>query len=209
MSIDQYIDATGPEDFIAQFPMMYMDADLDPLEFRLLLHYAHKKKTYESVATTAKKCHMSTGSVSQKRTSLIEKGWITSEGVSEFGTLFISVVDKWKENNLLYPSPGETSILINLKDLIKYSVSGDETHHKPLSAYVEAFGKFRNEDQADAVFTIWMEYGEETFFAVLEWLKDKNFRHYGSRIKAFATAAAKWGEMNAEENPAVIGELVT
>jgi hypothetical protein len=86
-----------------ELPNLYDDADLDPYEFRLLAHYKRVGNCYQSTKTTAEKCKMSTGKVSQARDSLHEKGFIViDEMLSEHDTLQITVVDRWAENFAKY-----------------------------------------------------------------------------------------------------------
>jgi DnaD/phage-associated family protein len=97
-----------------ELPNLYDDSDLDPYEFRLLAHYKRVGTCTEGTPTTATKCCMSTGQVSQKRQSLHNKGFIIMQVVyldDEHKTYSyrITVVDKWRENFDRYydPSRGE------------------------------------------------------------------------------------------------------
>jgi hypothetical protein len=99
-----------------ELPNLYDDADLDPFEFRLIAHYKRVGTCTESTATTAEKCHMSAGKVSQTRLSLAKKGLITLTEVKIHGgkAYSIDVVDMWEENFAKYsamrsktPSPHE------------------------------------------------------------------------------------------------------
>lgn len=80
-----------------EIPNIYDDADLEPLEFRLLVHYTRVGKCNESARTTARRCHMSHPTVLAGRASLAEKGWITLTP-NQFGGMDIQVVDVWEQN---------------------------------------------------------------------------------------------------------------
>ena len=89
-----------------EIPNLYDDADLDPYEFRLIVHYCRVGNCFQSVRTTAEKCHMSVGQVVASRKTLQEKGFIrTSE--AEQGTILIEVVNKWPENFSKYSAMRE------------------------------------------------------------------------------------------------------
>ena len=52
------------------------DANLDPYQFRLIMHYWRTGRCWEKVRTTAERCNMSIGQVSKTRNWLLENGWI-------------------------------------------------------------------------------------------------------------------------------------
>lgn len=96
-----------------ELPNLYDDSDLDPYEFRLLAHYKRVGNCWESTKTTAEKCKMSTGQVSQARDRLHDKGFIIiAEELHEKGTLQITVIDRWAENFEKYSkrSQGEQGV---------------------------------------------------------------------------------------------------
>ena len=102
MNDDQYIiDKSDLRKWRTEIPNLYDDADLDPYEFRLLVHYVRVGTCWQSTKTTAEKCHMSTGQVSKKRHSLAAKGFITLAR-NEHDTYTIEIVDKWPENFAIY-----------------------------------------------------------------------------------------------------------
>lgn len=94
--------------FFTQFPNIIDDSDLSPFEFRVLIHYYRVGECWEGVRTTAEKCRMSTGKVTDVRKTLEEKGFIkvtpNGDGVT------IEVVDKTKENLEKYCSPHEQGV---------------------------------------------------------------------------------------------------
>lgn len=94
--------------YFTQFPNIIDDYGLDPYEFRVLIHYYRVGECWEGVRTTAEKCKMSVGKVTEVRRSLFEKGLITilpnGDGVT------IEVVDKTKENLDKYRSPDEQGV---------------------------------------------------------------------------------------------------
>lgn len=90
--------------YFTQFPNIIDDAELDPYEFRLLIHYYRVGECWEGVRTTAKKCKMSPAKVSTVRKQLEEKNYIEIE-LDGLGGVTISVVDKARENCLLYEHP--------------------------------------------------------------------------------------------------------
>jgi DNA-binding MarR family transcriptional regulator len=94
--------------YFTQFPNIIDDSDLSPFEFRVLLHYYRVGECWEGVRTTASKCKMSTGKVSDARKSLEEKGYIKISPLGDGVT--IDVVDKTKENLDKYRSPDEPTV---------------------------------------------------------------------------------------------------
>lgn len=52
------------------------DSDLDPYQFRLMIHYWRVGNCWESIRTTAKNTHMSAGMVKKTRDWLLENNWI-------------------------------------------------------------------------------------------------------------------------------------
>ena len=84
----------NPKENFTILPNMYDDADLNAYEFRLLVHYRRVGNCYESLRTTAKKCHMGKTSVEKHRDSLAEKGWIVLAATAK-GTIAVEVVDRW------------------------------------------------------------------------------------------------------------------
>lgn len=103
--MDQIItDYSDLRKYRTELPNLYDDADLDPSEFRLLAHYKRVGTCTESIATTARKCRMGEGTVSEKRRGLVEKGFITAEEVPVLNgfSYRIEVIDLWLENFARY-----------------------------------------------------------------------------------------------------------
>lgn len=104
----------GPSElrkYRTELPNLYDDADLTPYEFRLLAHYKRVGCCFEGLGTTAVKCRMSEGQVSQCRRSLARKGFIVMKRDEMDKGRFrfvVRVVDQWKENFERY-SDRETS----------------------------------------------------------------------------------------------------
>lgn len=95
----QIYDPSDLRKYRIELPNLYDDADLDVYEFRLLAHYKRVGACWESTATTAAKCKMSVGKVSEARRTLQDKGFITiEEEPSEYGTIQITVNDVWAQN---------------------------------------------------------------------------------------------------------------
>ena len=95
----QLYDAGDLRKYRIELPNLYDDADLDPYEFRLLAHYKRVGTCWESTATTAAKCKMSVGKVSEARRSLQDKGFIhIQDEPSDYGTIQITVKDVWAQN---------------------------------------------------------------------------------------------------------------
>lgn len=97
----EIIDDSDLRKYRIEIPNLYDDSDLDPYEFRLLVHYKRVGRCTESTRTTATKCHMSAGQVSKKRKALAEKGFIDMQEVPLEGNQFsyiIIVLDRWQEN---------------------------------------------------------------------------------------------------------------
>lgn len=85
-----------------EIPNLYDDADLDPIEFRLLVHYKRiGNRCNESVRTTAKKCKISVGAVVEKRRSLADKGFVKLTTL-DTGKVIVEVVDMWEVNFITY-----------------------------------------------------------------------------------------------------------
>ncbi len=119
------VDAGDLRKYRTELPNIYDDADLDVYEFRLLAHYKRVGTCTESTKTTARKCHMSTGKITEGRRSLSIKKWISVLRVDLEGNNYsysITVLDRWLENFQRYspslhadpphqvnapPSPGE------------------------------------------------------------------------------------------------------
>jgi len=97
----QIIDKSDLRKWRTELPNMYDDADLDPYEFRLLVHYVRVGTCWQNTRTTAKICHMSIGQVCNKRKSLASKGFINLTH-NEHGTFTIEIVNKWHENFATY-----------------------------------------------------------------------------------------------------------
>src|SRR5579859_800136 len=100
-----------------ELPNLYDDADLTVYEFRLLAHYKRVGVCNEGLATTADKCHMSTGQASETRQSLASKGWITLETINTpSGPGYqVEVVDKWEENFAHYSQRSASRHLVKPK----------------------------------------------------------------------------------------------
>ena len=91
--------------YYTMLPNIMDDSDLDPFEFRLLVHYYRVGACWEGTKTTAQKCNMSVGAVSKKRRSLAEKGWILIQEPSKDNptdTVKITLVDRWADNANAY-----------------------------------------------------------------------------------------------------------
>lgn len=103
------VDPSDLRKWRTELPNLYDDSDLDPFEFRLLAHYKRVGTCIESLGTTARKCKMSTGKVSETRQALSDKGFVVltkRETPNEAGHIgySITVVDKWEENFAHYSS---------------------------------------------------------------------------------------------------------
>lgn len=94
--------------YFTQFPNIIDDSELDPFEFRILMHYYRVGECTQGVRTTAKICKMSIGKVADVRKTLEQKGFITISSIGE--SVAIEVVDKYHENGLKYRSGGEHSV---------------------------------------------------------------------------------------------------
>ncbi len=96
--------------YFTQFPNLIDDSDLTPHEFRLLIHYYRVGRggCWEGVRTTAKKCKMSVGKVSDVRQSLVQKGFIHLKKKDD-GSVHIHVVNKAAENISKYDGEGGRS----------------------------------------------------------------------------------------------------
>ena len=93
----QEISAPDLRKYRTELPNLLDDMDLDPYAFRLLVHYYRVGNCWESTRTTAQRCQMSVGKVSETRRMLAQRGLIhlADEGS---GTLKIHVRDIWPRN---------------------------------------------------------------------------------------------------------------
>lgn len=97
----EIIDESDLRKYRIELPNLYDDSDLDVYEFRLLAHYKRVGRCTESTRTTARKCSMSPGQVSEKRKTLAGKGFIQMQEVpidEKHTSYIIVIVDKWEEN---------------------------------------------------------------------------------------------------------------
>ncbi len=93
----QVIHAPDLRKYRTELPNLVDDMQLDPYSFRLLVHYYRVGNCWESVRTTAKRCCMSVGKVSQVRRELARRGLIEVKELAG-GNLSIRVRDIWPEN---------------------------------------------------------------------------------------------------------------
>jgi DnaD/phage-associated family protein len=119
MSEEQVIsDPSDLKKYRTELPNLYDDADLDVYEHRLLCHYKRVGECTEGLETTARKCRMSEGKVSEARQTLADKGWITLQRVSmDKGRyrFIVRVVDRWIENFANYSGLSAEQISSQLK----------------------------------------------------------------------------------------------
>lgn len=205
----EYIEP-GPslDEFRVELPRAYFEADdLDVYEFRLLAHYSQRGPGYGKQGTRAiaKACKMSISKVSESRASLVTKGYLTvDENVTTYGTLNVSVVSKW----------GVRTANKVLKDSLNNTCSHSEhptKKHQYLSAWVEKYGPFKNEDQAFTIATIHDTYGLEIYTQVIEWVGTNTYKTSEARIRAAATAAKNWGKNDKpkdDKEPKPTGRIV-
>jgi DnaD/phage-associated family protein len=119
MSEEQVIsDPSDLKKYRTELPNLYDDADLDVYEHRLLCHYKRVGECTEGLETTARKCKMSEGKVSEVRQALADNGWITLQRVSmDKGRyrFIVRVVDRWIENFAKYSGFSAKEIASQLK----------------------------------------------------------------------------------------------
>jgi hypothetical protein len=101
------VDASDLRKYRTELPNLYDDLDLTVYEARLLWHYKRVGRCIESTATTALKCKMSKGQVSESRHALAEKrtpqgARIINLSVSRYGTVGVEICDIWSENFATY-----------------------------------------------------------------------------------------------------------
>lgn len=179
-----------------ELPNLYDDADLDVYEFRLLAHYKRVGICREGLETTAAKCKMSVGQVSEKRQSLADKGWITLERIEMDRGRYryvVRVVDRWIENFARFsglpideiekqvqngsPSRGEGSPSRGegKKELIKNL--RDERFSAIAQKLSELTGGGLNSQTADMIDT-WMErHTDDWIFRAIEIAADNGAKH--------------------------------
>lgn len=102
MSERQQITAPDFKDNFVMIPNLIDDSDLDPYEYRLLVHYYRVGTCWKNTTTTAKACNMSRPQVVAKRQSLEQKGWIKIGRGGAQDSLTITVIDRWDENHKKY-----------------------------------------------------------------------------------------------------------
>lgn len=73
------------------------DADLDVYQYRLLTHYWRVGTCWETVRTTAEKCKMSAGKVSQVKKWLLSNGWI-KEIATDNGRIAVELCSPDEQN---------------------------------------------------------------------------------------------------------------
>jgi len=93
----QHIHAPDLRKYRTELPNLVDDMGLGPYEFRLLVHYYRVGNCWESTRTTARKCAMSVGKVSEARRGL-ERRKLIEIGDNAQGTLQINVLDIWPRN---------------------------------------------------------------------------------------------------------------
>lgn len=203
MTDEQFIsDPSDLKKYRTELPNLYDDSDLSVYEFRLLAHYKRVGECTEGLETTAKKCGMSEGKVSEARQTLAENGWITLQRVSmDKGRyrFIVRVVDRWIENFAKYsglsaeqiadqlkkaspsphegiPSPGEASPSPHegKKELVKKL--SDERFGRICDKLAEVTGGGLNPLTADLVNT-WLEkHLDEWILKAIEIAKAKGAR---------------------------------
>lgn len=112
-SNNNIVDNSGDRNNFTIIPNIIDDLDLSVYAFRLYFHIKRRAgengNCWESTATLAKACNMSTGMVSKAKTELAEKGLITITHVardkSKPAHHNISVDDIWMRNILAYEKP--------------------------------------------------------------------------------------------------------
>lgn len=146
MSDEQVIsDPSDLKKYRTELPNLYDDVDLDVYEHRLLCHYKRVGECTEGLETTAKKCGMSEGKVSEARQTLAEKRWITLEKVPmDKGRyrFIVRVVDRWIENFAKYSGFSAEQIVDQLK---KASPSPHEGSPSPHEGKKEPVKNLRDE----------------------------------------------------------------
>jgi hypothetical protein len=116
-----------------ELPNLADDGELDPFEFRLLVHYKRVGTCTEGLETTAKKCRMSEGKVSQCRQSLADKGWIVLQRVSmDEGRyrFIVTVADRWLENFARYSGISTAVISEQLRQASTSPREGSPSPHE-------------------------------------------------------------------------------
>ena len=128
-------DASDLRKYRTELPNLYDDADLDVYEFRLLAHYKRVGQCTEGLETTARKCHMSEGKVSQVRQSLADKGFIQLQRIEMDESRYrfvVIVVDRWVENFARYSGLEEHEIQKQLEAGYPSRGEGSPSHSEAL-----------------------------------------------------------------------------
>lgn len=190
------MDPSDLRKYRTELPNLYDDSDLDPFEYRLLGHYKRVGICRENLETTAKKCRMSTGQVSEKRQSLGAKNFIKLERLEMGGKRYryvIRVNDRWVENFARYsgltideineqvkratsPSPREASP--SPREGKKELIKNLDHRFGVISQKLELLqGGTLNSSSADLIST-WLEkHTDEWIFLAIELAKGKGARH--------------------------------
>ena len=116
-----------------ELPNLYDDSDLNVYEFRLLAHYKRVGLCRESLPTTATKCRMSEGQVSEMRKTLADKGFITLERKEMGGKRYryiVRVVDRWIENFARYSGLDPEQIAEQVRQASPSTREGSPSPHE-------------------------------------------------------------------------------
>ena len=134
-------DASDLRKYRTELPNLYDDADLDVYEFRLLAHYKRVGQCTEGLETTARKCHMSEGKVSQVRQSLADKGFIQLQRIEMDESRYrfvVIVVDRWMENFARYSGLEEHEIRKQVEAGSPSQCEGSPSPHEGSPSHSEA-----------------------------------------------------------------------
>lgn len=85
------------------------DADLDPYEFRLVMHYWRVGTCWETLRTTADRCKMSLGKTKSTRDGLVKRGFIKwqDNGKGKMSIVICSPHEQIQQSDGFDCSPGE------------------------------------------------------------------------------------------------------
>lgn len=111
-----------------EVPNLYDDSDLDPYQFRILVHILRRGTCYENDRSLAESCQMSLGKANEVKKWLIKQGWIEYTVVASTGQKGLRAVDKWLENSQRY---GKTRSLHEHSSLPDERRSPDEKQSSP------------------------------------------------------------------------------
>lgn len=99
-----------------EIPNLYDDSELDPYQFRVLVHIVRRGVCYENDRALAESCQMSAGKANEVKKWLIKQGWVEYTIVPNTGQKGLRAVDKWAENLANYQKTEQKNLASETED---------------------------------------------------------------------------------------------